>query len=146
MQLQDIMVKHVATIGGEDTITHAAERMYGQNVGTLVVLDEGSITGIITDRDIVVRCTRHGHDTGGCLVTHHMSSPVSKASPKMDIVDAARMMSERQIKRLPVVENGRLVGLVSSSDIACAADELIHGLHEVLLGMNKLQLVHQRAG
>ena len=142
MKLEDIMEKHVVTVNTQDTITRAAWLMEEENVGSLVVLDEGFVTGIITDRDVTVRCVSKDHDASMCLVSHHMSSPITMESPKTDIIDAARTMSERQIKRLPIIDRGRLVGLVSSSDIARATDELIHELHDVLLGLTMSQLVH----
>lgn len=143
MKLGDIMVKQVVTVTTQDTITRAAWLMQEYNVGSVVVMDDGFVTGILTDRDIVVRCVSKDHDTSKCLVYHHMSSPVIKESPETDIIDAARMMGDTHIKRLPVVDHGRLAGLASSSDIARSTDELIHELHDVLLGLNMSQLAHQ---
>lgn len=134
MQLQDIMSRHVATIDSNETIAYAARSMRDLDVGSLVVTDNGEVAGIITDRDIVIRCLSQCEDPVHCVVTDHMTSPVTTGDPTMDIVDAARMMREMQIKRLPVVTDGRLGGMISFSDLTHATDGMIHELHDVLAG------------
>jgi IMP dehydrogenase len=106
--------------------------MQEANVGCLVVVREGLVQGILTDRDIAVRCTSGGHDPQQCMVAVHMSSPVVVVRPNTDLLEAAHLMLQRRVKRLPVVEDGRLVGLVSLSDVAKAMDT---PLHELLIGM-----------
>ena len=136
MQLQDIMSKQVVTIGSKETIAYATRSMRDLDVGSLVVTENGAITGIITDRDIVVRCMSHCRDSSHCAVSQHMTSSVTIGDPRMDIVEAARMMSEQQIKRLPVVEDGQVTGMVSFSDITHATDGILHELHDILMGTN----------
>ena len=117
MQLKDIMAKNVTTISGEDAVAVAARRMREINVGCLVVVNGEELEGIVTDRDLLIGCLGDAHDPGQCRVSRHMSSPVITAGPDMDVMDAAHMMVSRRIKRLPIVEEGLLVGLVSLSDI-----------------------------
>lgn len=128
MQLKDIMVKDVITITEEETIANAAKNMREANVGCLVVANHGSAQGIITDRDLAVRCVCEEHDTRRCQVANHMSSPAITADPSLDILDAAHMMTENQVNRLPVVEGDQIIGLVSFSDIAYAMDRAMHDL------------------
>jgi CBS domain-containing protein len=132
MQLKDIMARKVATIDGDDSIFSAARLMRTSNVGCLVVTNAGNVKGIITDRDLATACLSEGHDSRLCQVAGHMSNPVITGSPSMDILDAAHLMTEKRVKRLPVVEGTKLVGLVSMSDIAQAMDRT---MHDLLFGM-----------
>jgi CBS domain-containing protein len=109
------------------------------DVGSLVVMNEGALEGIITDRDLVVRCLSGGHDSSTCWVSEHMSAPVETVEPTADMLDAARRMTERQIRRLPVVDDAEVVGVVSLSDVALAFDVALEhmdrSLHDLLRGM-----------
>ncbi len=108
-------------------------------VGCLVATDDGEIAGIITDRDLVVRCLSEGHDFKCCLVSQHMSVPVISVPPSKDMLETAHMMMERDIRRIPVIESGQTVGLVSLSDIAQAMDTAVqqmdNAVHDLLMGM-----------
>ena len=128
MQLKDIMRQTVVTVSPESTIADAAKQMSQSNIGCLIITNSGSVAGIITDRDISVRCVAEGHDPTECDVEHHMSSPVYSMDPGTDILQAAHMMTERQVKRLAVVEYNQLRGLVSFSDVAQAMDGPVHDL------------------
>ncbi len=128
MKLEDIMVKKVITISGVETVINAARKMRVGNIGCLVVAESGIIKGIITDRDIAVGCLGAGHQTEQCHVSQHMSGPVVIADPSWDIMDASRVMTEKHVKRLPIVKNKRLIGLVSFSDIAQALNKPMHDM------------------
>jgi CBS domain-containing protein len=91
--------------------------MKEESIGCLLVADATGLKGVVTDRDLLVGCLGEAHDPWECLVTRHMSGDVVTADPAMEVHDAAHMMVSRKIKRLPVVEGGQLVGLVSFSDI-----------------------------
>lgn len=132
MQLQDIMSRNLITCAREETIAVAARKMREANIGCLVVTNSGTVLGIITDRDLAVNCIPGGHQAQQCQVANHMSNPVITASPSMDIIDAAKLMNEKMVKRLPVVESGQLVGLVSFSDISQA---LAQPMHDLMMGM-----------
>lgn len=131
MQLKDIMTKEVITITEDETIANAARRMQEADVGCLVVTG-ASVTGIITDRDLAIKCVGEGHNPTECQVSQYMSRPVTTAEPGMDILDAAHLMTEKQVKRLPVVDGDQLIGLVSFSDIAGAMER---PMHDLMLGM-----------
>lgn len=131
MQLREIMTGDVITITRDQTIAEAAKRMRESNVGCLVVTNEGSVQGIITDRDLVVNCLYQLDDYAECEVSAHLTSPALTAEADTDILDAAHLMNENRIKRLPVVESDQLVGIVSFSDIAQAMDQ---PMHDVLAG------------
>jgi CBS domain-containing protein len=102
------------------------------SIGCLVVTNEGKVEGIITDRDLTVRCLTEGHNPLLCPISHHMSRPVITAGPGMDVLYAAHLMSNKKIKRLPIVEGDQLIGLVSFSDIANA---MIHPMAHLLAGL-----------
>ena len=131
MQLRNIVRGRVITIDENDTVIEAAKRMKEANIGCLVVTGS-TIAGIVTDRDLTVRCLAEAHHSAECTVSRHMSSPAITVAPTMDVLDAAHLMTERQVKRLPLVENGQLVGLVSFSDVAQAMDR---PLHDLMIGM-----------
>ena len=132
MQIKEIMARQVITIRPEETVAAAARRMAQASIGCLVVANAGAVKGIITDRDLAVRCIAEGDDPRQCTVAQHMTTALVTASPTMDVLDAAHLLVQRRVKRLPVVEEERLVGLVSLSDIAQALDQ---PLHDLLLGM-----------
>lgn len=139
MDLQSIMSTHVHTISPEESVASAATRMREADIGCLVVFDDVGVKGVITDRDLVIGCLSYGHDSAECRVSEHMASPVITATPGLDMVDAAHIMTEKVIRRLPIIDRGQLVGLVSLSDIALAIDtakQSMDGtLHDVLRGM-----------
>jgi len=131
MKLKDIMSKNVLTLGANESVTTAAKRMKALNVGCLIITGSG-VQGIITDRDLAVRCIAAKHASNDCKVGDHMTKAVISAEPDMDVLDAAHLMTERQVKRMPVMDHGKLVGIVSLSDIAIALDK---PMHDLLLGM-----------
>ncbi|MDA1189481.1 MAG: CBS domain-containing protein [Chloroflexi bacterium] len=120
MNVQDIMSPTVATTSEETSITDAAKIMMEQNVGCLVVMEAGSVYGIITDRDITAGCVAEGHDPRKCKVMKHMSSPVVTIGPGTDLIEASRLMAAKRINRVPVVNLTKLVGIISIADVAKA--------------------------
>jgi CBS domain-containing protein len=135
MQLKDIMAKKVITVTEDQAVFTAARLMREASIGCLVVTvvtNEEKVEGIITDRDLTVRCLTEGHNPLLCPVSQHMSRPVITAGPGMDVLYAAHLMSNKKIKRLPVVEGDQLIGLVSFSDIANA---MIQPMAHLLAGI-----------
>lgn len=120
MKLQEIMVRDVIQAAPEETIGVAAKRMREGAVGCLAITLAGALKGIITDRDLLA-CLAAGHDPHGCQIATHMRRPVHVLRPEEDHSVAAQVMQERRIKRLPIVEHGKLVGIVSLSDLAAIA-------------------------
>lgn len=111
------MTKDIATLRSDDTIERAARLMKQYDVGSLPVCTDDKIIGIITDRDIAVRSVAPGQ-VSNQRVRDVMSTNLVVGNPDMDVHDAASIMSDRQIRRLPVVENNSLVGIVSLGDIS----------------------------
>ncbi len=118
MKVKDVMTHSVAYLNPQSSITEAAQIMQKHNVGSVPVCDENGVIGIVTDRDIVVRNVAHGTDPHATKVQDVMTSQVRSATPDMDTDEVARMMSQSQIRRVPVVENNKLVGIVSLGDMA----------------------------
>jgi CBS domain-containing protein len=137
MQVSDIMRTDVKTIGEDDSIAAASRKMREANVGCLVVTNARNVVGVITDRDMVIDCLTEAHDPWGCLVYQHMSKPAIVVKPTADILDAAQMMAQRKIRRLPVMDGSKLVGIVSFSDVALAMDR---AMHDLLVGMSAAKI------
>jgi CBS domain-containing protein len=120
MKLREIMVKDVIQATPDETIGVAAKRMRDGTVGCLVVTTAGAVKGIVTDRDLLA-CLAAAHDPYRCQIATHMRRPVHVLSPDEDHTIAAEVMQERRIKRLPIAHNGKLLGIVSLSDLAAIA-------------------------
>lgn len=118
MKVREIMTTEVATAQPDSTLEEVASMMKEEDTGAIPVLDEDELVGIITDRDIVVRCIAEGKDATETNVEDILSEDLVTISPDDDVEEAARLMSERQIRRLPVVEEGELIGMISLGDIA----------------------------
>lgn len=118
MKVRDIMTKSVASISPEATIKDAAQIMQRHNVGSIPVVDTNGLVGIVTDRDIVVRNIASGQDPSSTPVRNVMTSQVTTVTPDDDVNKITQMMSTRQIRRIPVIENQKLVGMVSLGDLA----------------------------
>jgi len=118
MKIKEIMSKDVACLNPEDSIEKAAQLMKQYNVGSIPVCSNNMVTGIVTDRDIALRSVASGQDSGKRKVSDIMTSNPIVGNTEMDVHDASKIMSEEQIRRLPIVENNTLVGIVSLGDIS----------------------------
>jgi len=116
-KLKKIMVEHVITVGPDDTVKKAAQLMNLHEMGCLLVVSHEKPVGIITERDVLNRVVNESRDPKKTRISEVMSKPLVTASPNMRSGDAAKLMLERNIKKLPVVENGKLVGIVSLTDL-----------------------------
>ena len=121
MKIKDIMTDQVAYLNPEANLVEAAQLMQKHDVGVLPVCQGENVVGIVTDRDIVVRNIAHGKDPKTTPVKNVMTSDVHMVSPDMNLHQVAEIMSEHQVRRLPVVENNRIVGMVSLGDLATQA-------------------------
>jgi CBS domain-containing protein len=115
--LRDIMTQKPVTAEATDTVVAAGRSMRDGNIGNVVVVDGGRIHGILTDRDIVVRAIAEGRDPSRTTVGEIASREPTTLRPDDSIEEAEKIMRERAIRRLPVVENGRPVGIVSLGDV-----------------------------
>lgn len=118
MKVKDIMTKSVAYTNPNASLTEVAQLMQKHNVGSIPVLDQNGVMGIVTDRDIVVRNIAHGKNPQQTPVKDVMTSSVTTVTPDMDMDEVSRMMASHQVRRLPVVENNMLVGIVAIGDLA----------------------------
>ncbi|RBP46637.1 CBS domain-containing protein [Garciella nitratireducens] len=118
MKLKDIMSKDVKYVESKDNIINAAKIMKDLNVGCVPVCEKERPIGILTDRDIIVRNIAEGRNINNVNVEDTMSNRVVYGTPDMDVHEAAVLMSKYQIRRLPVVEKGKIVGMVSIGDLA----------------------------
>jgi len=117
MELKDIMVRSVVTIESDASVKEAAKRMNLYEIGCLIVVDKGKAVGIITERDILTKVVEISKNAGKTKVSEIMSTKLVVGAPDMDVVDAARIMLQKKIKKLPVVIDSKLVGLVTFTDI-----------------------------
>jgi CBS domain-containing protein len=118
MQVQDIMSHPVMTVKATATVQFAVEMMALHEVGALPVTSDGILVGIVTDRDIVLRGIAQGLSTTATEVGKIMTSHPLSVTPGAPIEEAARTFTNMRIRRLPVVENGHPVGMVTADDIA----------------------------
>lgn len=121
MKIKEIMTEQVAYLSPESNLVEAAQLMQKHDVGVLPVCQGDNVVGIVTDRDIVVRNIAHGNDPKTTPVKNVMTSDVRMVSPDMNLNQAAEIMADHQIRRLPVVENNRIVGMVALGDLATQA-------------------------
>lgn len=119
MRVRDLMSKSVVTIAPEESAALAARLLSRHELGALpVCAADGTLAGIVTDRDIVTRCVAAGEDPGRVPVRDIMSPAPSVITPEAPVSAAARLMAQRQVRRLPVVEQGQVVGMLSLGDLA----------------------------
>jgi len=117
MNVREVMTTNPRTVSPNDSIQVAARIMKEEDTGVVPVVDNGRAVGVVTDRDIVVRAVADGSQPNK-PVREIATIDIVCATPDMSTREATKIMSERQIRRLPVVEGDRLVGIVSLGDIA----------------------------
>lgn len=120
MQVREIMTQPAHTIQGSGTAEQAAELMAEFNIGTLPVCDGDQIIGMITDRDIVIRCVAHHQSPADTTIRNIMTPNPAVARPTDSVEAAVELLGERGIMRLPVVEDAHVVGLLSAEDVVRA--------------------------
>lgn len=119
MKVRELMATPVIHISPEESVAVAARTLAHYNIGVLPVCgSDGQLRGVVTDRDLVTRCLALGRTPGTMTVREVMTGQVVSAQPDMDAGVAAHLMGRQQVRRLPVVENGRLCGMVSLGDLS----------------------------
>jgi CBS domain-containing protein len=135
MKLSDVMQRNVQVIQGDATVREAARKMSSEGIGVLPVCTDDKIAGMLTDRDLVVRCIAHGDDPDKTRVSEVMTRDVEFCLEDDSIDAAAHKMSDRQIQRLLVLnEDRKLVGILSLGDLARArgnAPQVTHALEGI---------------
>ena len=119
MQVRDLMSPNIISVAPDESAALAARLLKRYNVGSLPVCGEGGdLRGILTDRDIVTRCVAAEEDPGKVKVRDIMSRGCACVYPEDDVREASRMMASAQVRRLPVTEEGKVVGIITLGDIA----------------------------
>lgn len=119
MKVRDVMTQQVHSIGANETVDAAARTLTHYNIGALPVCgSDGSLQGLVTDRDLVIRCMASGKQPEKTRVQDVMTGKVQTVDPDMELPVAAHLMGRLQVRRLPVVKEGRLCGMVSLGDLA----------------------------
>lgn len=117
-QIKDVMTPNPASCDPQATVVEAAKVMAREDVGPIPVVEGDRLVGLVTDRDLVVRVLAEGRDPEGTTVGEVASTDVVAVSPDDDLDQALRLLAEKQVRRLPVVEGERLVGIVAQADVA----------------------------
>lgn len=133
LKVEDVMVREVITIDENATVKEAAEVMNKFEIGCLIAVRKGKAVGIITERDLLKRVVAEAKDVNKTKVKDVMSSPLVVVEPKLDLEEAVKLMFQMKIKKLPVVEGKRLVGLVSLTDIARFQPQMIKILKQLAM-------------
>lgn len=122
--VRDVMTEKPRTLQETATAMDAARAMREKNVGSIIVTDEnGILKGIVTDRDIAVRVVAEARDPGSTPLSEIASEELSFVSPESKVGEAVELMRRDAIRRLPVVQGGRAVGIVSLGDLAVELDK-----------------------
>ncbi len=125
MQVRDIMTERVVSMPREATVTEAARMMRDEHVGSVLVVENEKLVGIITDRQITHSVIADGLDPREVKIGDVMHEEFVPLEPDMDLLQAMRLQRELAMRRLPVVENGKPVGIVSVSDISAFVREAV---------------------
>ena len=126
MKVKEIMTSSVVKIPPDEKLEVAARTLTHYNIGALPVCDDkGALCGMVTDRDLVTRCVASNQSPSTTTVRQVMTAQVLSVQPDMDVGVAAHLMGRQQVRRLPVVEKGKLCGMVSLGDLANREDSIM---------------------
>ena len=129
MPLADAMTVRVVTVTPDETVQLAIARMLEENVGAVAVCEGHQLVGIFTERD-VLRLAGEGRDFGDVRIGDVMTTQVFTLTPDVDITDAARVMRDKKIRHVPVVEDGNVLGIVGIRDVMGALVERVWAAHD----------------
>ena len=121
--IRDLMTKNLCAIDADQPVAHAAKMMRDENVGLAPIVEGQKLVGTLTDRDIAIRVVAEGKDPQKTTVREVATTRVVTIDPNQDLADALRLMAKNQVRRLPVVEDGRLAGIVAQADVAKHASD-----------------------
>jgi CBS domain-containing protein len=133
--IKDVMTSEVRACEPSATVVDAAKIMAQEDVGPVPVVENGRLTGIVTDRDITVRVVATQRDPGSTTIGEIASTKLVTVSPDDDLETALKLLAENQVRRIPVVEGDRLVGIVAQADIARLGSDAKTG--EVVEGISR---------
>ena len=131
--VKDVMSKNIIAVLPSDTIQEVARLMQENNIGAVPVVSGGELKGILTDRDIVLGCVAQGKDPHDVKASSLMTREVAYVTPNQTVHDAVQMMASEQVRRLPVIRDGYIDGIVSLADIARrhAGPEIAEAISEI---------------
>lgn len=121
-QVREFMTSNPAVLGASTSVREAAKLMREKDIGDVIVQKDGRLCGIVTDRDIVVRAIAQGKDPASTNLESICSKDITSLAPDDSDVQAVRLMREKSVRRLPVLENDRVIGIVSLGDLAVDKD------------------------
>ena len=121
--VRDAMTENPRSIGASASVVEAARLMREEHIGSLPITEDEKLVGMITDRDITTRVVAEAADPTTASVADVYSRDLVSVEPDKDLEEALQLMAHHQVRRLPVVENGRLVGIVTQADIALSETE-----------------------
>ncbi len=130
----EVMTQSLATCSPDDSVAHVASIMRDRDIGNVLIIEDGKLSGIITDRDLAVQALADGIDPQHTPIRRFMISKIITGSPDWSMNKVARTMARHQIRRLPIVQDDQLVGIISLADIARhehRKDILAHSLREI---------------
>lgn len=130
--VRDIMVKNVKTVKTDDTVLSAVQKMNKFDIGSVIVISSGRPVGILTEKNILSRIVEPRMDAATVWAKDIMSVPLITIEPTASIEEAAKIMAEKKVSRLPVMENNKIIGLISSTDIIKANPTQLGILNELL--------------
>jgi CBS domain-containing protein len=122
-KVRELMTSQPVTLRSDQPLTEAAQTMREQGIGDILVMDDGQLKGLVTDRDIVVRAVADGRNPRDTQVREVCSPDLVTVTPEDDADTAVRRMREHGVRRIPVVDDGRPVGVLSIGDMAIERDE-----------------------
>ncbi len=125
MRVSDVMTRDVFTASPTDNIKSIAVEMAKRNIGATVIVDEGKVVGIVTERDFLKKVVATGADPEKVLAKDIMHCPVVTIHPDLSVIRAVSFMSAKRFRRLPVVEDEKLVGIVTQTDLNNALKKLL---------------------
>ena len=125
IEARNVLVEKVLTVDVDTPLTEAVRLMNKHGIGSLIVTKKGTPFGIVTERDFLTRVLAHSEELSKVKVQEVMSKPLVTGNPEMEIEEVARVMFQRKVKKLPIMERGKLVGLVTLTDLLRIQPQLI---------------------
>ena len=133
LTIKDVMVTDLVTVTADLNVKEAVKVMNDFEIGCLIVVEDGKAVGILTERDVLKRVVEKGKEPEKILVKDVMSKPLIVVNPEMGLEEAIETMFKNKIKKLPVVKDGKLVGLVTFTDIARIQPVMIKTIKQLMM-------------
>jgi CBS domain-containing protein len=133
LKLEDVMARNIVSVKGTTTIEKAVKLMNDQGIGSLIVVEQGKPVGIVTERDMLTRVLLTSNDPKKTEVSAVMSQPLIVGTTQMELEEAVSLMIKHEIKKLPITEDGKLVGLMTLTDVLHFQPQLLR-IYKILNG------------